>query len=179
VSCHLKRKTIRNKIKRVSSFSKPNWPDLIDFGKGSASSTAAVLVGNAVAGPVGGIASGIVASGLQVMLKRVVSDQRRRKLSTLEEIRTGKVLLQFRTKLEQNLREGRSLREDGFLSRSVNERSVAAEIFEGILLAAQREYEERKIKFEGNLLANIVCDSTIRRESTNFLVRLARRYSNT
>ncbi|MDQ3969537.1 MAG: hypothetical protein M3275_14230 [Thermoproteota archaeon] len=115
------------------------------------SSTAGVLVDSVVLGTGGAITGVIVASGLQVLLKKGVKDQMRRKLSTPEEYRTGQVLFQFRTKLEQNLREGRTLREDGFLSRSINERS-AAEIFEGVLLAAQREYEEKKIKFEGKLV---------------------------
>jgi hypothetical protein len=177
VSCHLKRKGIRDKIKRASSISKSNWMALIDFSTGSMSSTAGTIVGGFVGGPAGAITGGILASGFQVLLNRGVMDQRRRKLSTLEEVRTGKVLSQFGAKFKQNLRERRTLREDGFLSRNTNERSAAAEIFEGVLLAAQREYEERKIKFEGNFFANIVCDSSVDRASANFLLRAAQTLS--
>jgi hypothetical protein len=176
VSCHLKRKGIRHKIEHTSIFDS-NCTDLIDFGKGGVSSTAGALVGSVVAGPAGAIAGGIVASGVQVMLKRVVLDQRRRKLSTREKFRTRKVLLQFRTKVLQNRSEGRSLRQDGFFSSSIDERSAAEEIFEGVLLAAQSEYQEKKIKFEGNLFANIVFEPSIDRASANFLLRLAQTLS--
>jgi hypothetical protein len=136
-----------------------------------------VLVGSAIAGPIGGIAGGIVASGFQVLLNRAVKEQMRRKLSPLEESRTGKVLLQFRTKVIQNLSQGRTLRQDGFFSGSINERSAAAEIFEGVMLAAQREYEEKKIKFEGNFFANIVFDQRIDRAFANFLLKVAQMLS--
>jgi hypothetical protein len=176
VSCHLKRKGIRDKIKRAS-ISKSNWNALIDFSTGAMSSTAGTLVDSVVPGTAGAITGGIVAFGFQVLLNRGVIDQMRRKLSTIEESRTGKVLLQFRTKVIQNLSQGGTLRHDGFFSSGIDERSAAAEIFEGVLLAAQREYEEKKIKFEGNLFANIVFDPKIDRASANFLLRVAQMLS--
>jgi hypothetical protein len=174
--CHLKRKGIRHKIKRAP-ISDHNWTDLIDFGKAGVSATVGALVGNVVAGPPGAIGGGIVASGVQVMLNRVVLDERRRKLSNREKFRTEKVLSQFRTKVLQNLSEGKSLRQDGFFSSSIDERSAAEEIFEGVLLAAQSEYQEKKIKFEGNFFANIVFELSIDRASANFLLRLAQTLS--
>jgi hypothetical protein len=118
-----------------------------------------------------------VANLLHAGLKKVVTDQLRRKLSTFEELRTGKVLLQFRTRVIQNLSQGRTLRQDDFFAGDINERSAAEEIFEGVLLAAQREYEEKKVKYVGNLFANIVFEPNIDRAFANFLLRLAERLS--
>jgi hypothetical protein len=72
---------------------------------------------------------------------------------------------------------GKTLRQDCFFSNKINERSAAEEIFEGVLFAAEREYEEKKVKFEGNFFANIVFYPSIDRASANFLLRLAQRLS--
>jgi hypothetical protein len=165
--------------------SKRYLPDIIDFAKGSAASTTGVVVGTAIAGPVGGIAGGITAAGIEVMIRKFVSkhlpkeEDIHRNLSINEEQRLKKVLSQFNTKMIQNLSvgSGKTLRQDDFFSSSINERSAAEEIFEGVLYAAEREYEEKKVKYEGNLSANIVFDSRIDRASANFLLGLAQRLS--
>ena len=50
--------------------------------------------------------------------------------------------------------------------------SPAVEIAEGMLLAARNEYEEKKLPFFGNLLANIAFDPTIDREQANLLIKI-------
>ena len=151
---------------------------MINIVTGVGSSTAGTLVGGAVGGPAGAITGDIVANLLQAGLRKVVKDQLGRMLSTFEELRTGKVLSQIRTKVIQNLSQGRTLKQDDFFSTNIDERSAAEEIFEGVLLAAQREYEEKKIKFEGNFFANIafepsIDEQKIDRAYANFLLKLA------
>jgi hypothetical protein len=68
---------------------------------------------------------------------------------------------------------GKSFRQDDFFSNKINERSAAEEIFEGVLFAAEREYEEKKVKFVGNIYANILFYPSIDRAKANFLLRLA------
>jgi hypothetical protein len=128
--------------------SKRNLPDVIDFAKGSAASAVGVGVGTAIAGPIGGIAGGIAASGLDVLFRKYVSKHIHRNLSINEEERLRKVLSQFNTKMVQNLSvgSGKTLRQDCFFSNKINERSAAEEIFEGVLFAAEREYEERQVR---------------------------------
>lgn len=165
----------RNKRKYAPYVSKRKLADHIDFGTGSASSGVGALVGGAIAGPIGGIIGGITATGAQMMLKKFVSKHVSPNLSTSEEHRLRKVLSQFNTKMVQNLSvsSGKTLRQDCFFSTKLNERSAAEEIFEGVLIAAQREYEEKKVKFEGNFFANIACYPSIDRAKANFLLRLA------
>lgn len=159
--------------------SKHNLPDIIDFAKGSAASAAGVVVGTAIAGPIGGIVAGMAAAGLEVMIRKFVSKHlpkdMHRNLSINEEERLRKVLSQFNTKMIQNLSigSGKSLRQDCFFSNKINERSAAEEIFEGVLFAAEREHEEKKVKFEGNFYANILFYPSIDRAKANFLLRLA------
>lgn len=63
------------------------------------------------------------------------------------------------------------IRQDDFFNK-INERSTADEILEGILLSAQREHQEKKVQFYGNLIANIAFDPSIDREQANFLIKL-------
>ena len=54
-------------------------------------------------------------------------------------------------------------------SHNFNDRSFADEIIEGVLLAAQREYQEKKLPLYGNLLTNIAFRSDIDRVTANRL----------
>ena len=45
------------------------------------------------------------------------------------------------------------------------------------MFSAQREHEENKLKYYGNLVANIAFDKTISREQANQLVSLAQKLS--
>jgi hypothetical protein len=158
---------------------KRNLPDIIDIAKGSAASAVGVGVGTAIAGPIGGIAGGIAASSLDVLFRKYVSKHIHHNLSINEEERLRKVLSQFNTKMVQNLSvgSGKTLRQDSFSEEKINQRSAAEEIFEGVLFAVEREYEEKKVKFEGNFYANILFDSRIDKASANFLLRLAQSLS--
>ncbi len=165
--------------------SKRSLPDIIDFTKGSVTSAAAVGVGTAMGDPtIGGILGGITATFLEIMIRKFVKKHlpkaMRPNLSINEEERLRNVLSHFNTKMIQNLSvgSGKTLRQDCFFSEKINERSAAEEIFEGVLFAAEREYEEKKVKFEGYFYANIVCcPPIIDRAKANFLLRLAQSLS--
>ena len=64
-----------------------------------------------------------------------------------------------------------------FFTHKTNERSSAEEIIEGVVLAAQREYEERKILYYGNLLANIAFSPGISKAHANLLIKLGQNLS--
>ncbi len=57
----------------------------------------------------------------------------------------------------------------------MDDRSTAEEIFEGVLLVAQRDYQEKKTKFYANFFANIAFEPFIDRALANFLLRVAER----
>jgi hypothetical protein len=60
-----------------------------------------------------------------------------------------------------------------FFDDAFGERSADKEIFEGILIAAQREHQEKKLRFLGNLVANIAFHPEYDRAHTNRLIKVA------
>ena len=116
-------------------------------------------------------------------LEKIGNDVYMRFLSEQEQIRIGGVITYATIKIQKNLDAGGKLREDGFFEKPQQEqgacieipfvdRPAAEEILEGVLLAAQREHEEKKIRFLGNLLANIAFDSTIDKAQANLLIKI-------
>jgi len=69
------------------------------------------------------------------------------------------------------------VRHDDFFEDQLYQRSAAKEIVEGVLLAAQREHEEKKLLYYSNLLANIAFHPEIDRAHANLLIRLGERLS--
>src|ERR1051326_659774 len=57
--------------------------------------------------------------------------------------------------------------------RTFTGRSTAEEIAEAVLVAAERDHEERKLRYYGNLLANLAFSDGIDRAEANLLTRLA------
>lgn len=104
----------------------------------------ATPAGEAVADPSGGIIGRITAIGAQMMLKKFVSKHVSPNLSINEEERLRKVLSHFNTKMIQNLSEGKTLRQDCFLSTKINERSAAEEILKQFYLLQSVNMKRRK-----------------------------------
>ena len=72
---------------------------------------------------------------------------------------------------------GQQIRRNGFFETPIDDRSAAEEILEGVLLVAQREHEERKLRFYSNLLANIAFRTDVDRYLANALIKQAERIS--
>jgi hypothetical protein len=86
-------------------------------------------------------------------------------------MRIGATLRYGIIKINENMAAGQQIRQDDFFQKQPDDRSTAEEVFEGILLTAQREYQEKKLKFYGNLLANIAFRVDIDRDLANALIR--------
>lgn len=82
------------------------------------------------------------------------------------------VVIYAANRLQEYKDSGITIRQDGFFTGSNLDRSSGEEIVEATLLTAQREYEERKIEFFGNLLAGIAV-SRLSRSYANLLIRIA------
>jgi len=115
------------------------------------------LAGFAVAGPMGAVGGSILGNSvgnasaplIELAFHRVSADFVQRQLSHREEGRIVTVLDQVVKKIETNFSSGLSVRDDGFFTDDKHDRSSADEIFEGVVLASQREYQEKKILFLG------------------------------
>ena len=114
---------------------------------------------------------------LAYSFRRLGAEMAQRLLGPREELRIGATLAFAAEKIKSNMEKGEQIRQDGFFQKQPNERAAADEILEGILLVAQREHQERKLPFYGNLIANIAFHPGINRAQANLLIRLAERIS--
>jgi len=112
-----------------------------------------------------------------IMFKDVVLDFTNRLLGHREEQRIGAVIRYFWDKYQENLAAGNGPRQDGFFEDASDDRAAAKEVFEGVLLAAQREHQEKKLRFFGNLVANIAFHPEYDRAHANQLIKVAEELS--
>lgn len=129
------------------------------------------VLGTLVAGPAGFVLGGASGVIITKLFKKIGSEIQKRTLSSREEIRIGAAYTFAINKLNENLNSGKLIRNDGFF-KAVNGRSFSEEILEGIILTAQKEHEERKVKFLGNLYGNICTDDLISNDQANQLIKI-------
>lgn len=147
--------------------------DLIQFGSEIAGGATGAAIGLLVAGPAGAIAGAIGGPIVARTLKSVAVDIKERFLSKKEEQRIGATVALTMIKINENLEKGKTLRNDGFFEPGTNERSAIEEIYEGTLIAAQKEHEEKKIKFYSNLVANLSFSIDFDKAEANVLLKKA------
>jgi hypothetical protein len=121
-------------------------------------------------------AASVAITTLILLAKSTSSDILRRQLSDTEGQRIAQTVESAAEAIKVRLANGRQPRADWF-SDAPHGRNAAAEIFEGVLISAQREHEERKLRFFGNLLANLAFDPTVDRATANLLLRLGKSLS--
>lgn len=144
-----------------------------EIGADAAGEVVGIGVGALVAGPAGAIGGAVLGSVASHALLSVKNEFLGRLLTAKEQQRVLSVADMTRSTIERNLNQGKTPRDDGFFDGSVDDRSSAEEIFEGTLIAAQREYEERKLPLLANLTANIAFDESISPGMANRLLKLA------
>jgi len=135
------------------------------------------ITGAAYGAAAGGMLGGPVGAGLGAtiggLLGAAVKEFAHRVLSWREEVRVGATLHYVTQACNERLEAGDELRTDGFFDLSDKGRSRADEITEGVLIAAQRQHEERKIEFLGYLLANIAFESQVDAHLASWSVKIA------
>lgn len=101
------------------------------------------------------------------------NDIKERSMSKSEQRKVEKVFNSSFSKINEKIEQGQNLRSDDFYKAFENDRSAAEELLEGTIFAAQRENEEKKLKYTSNLYANINFDENISRSTANQLVKLS------
>lgn len=146
------------------------------------------VIGFLFGGPTGAAIGGASTQLLKRGIIEVGNDIAERFLSEREKIRIGGVIIYATIKIQEKLAAGKMLRDNGFFEPPSTrhpacteipfvERPPTKEVIEGILLAVQREHEEKKVPFLGNLLANILFDPTIDKAQSNLMVRISKSIS--
>jgi len=151
--------------------------NLINAGSEISGGAVGGVLGFLMAGPVGAAVGGAAGPVLTRTINFVAQEIKNRVLGKREEARIGATIVFASQKIQENLKEGQQVRNDDFFTKDSTHRSAAEEILEGVLLASQQEHEEKKLKYVGNLLANIAFHPEIDRAQANLLVRLAERLS--
>lgn len=96
----------------------------------------------------------------------------RRSLSRREQARVGGAFHAAAEALRERQDAGDRIRGDNFF-RHDDGRSDADEMFEGVLLAAQRSYEERKVPYIGYLMANLCFEKQVDGYLANWAINTA------
>ena len=138
-------------------------------------------LGGDIAGAATGEAIGFLTGNVQgaafggawgIIIARSISEIANRLLSNREKVRVGATADFALTKIKFRLDAGDSIRDDGFFDEKAQKRSDAEEIFEGVLLKAKNEHEEKKAKIFGNIFANIAFFPGFSVGEANHLLRI-------
>lgn len=143
---------------------------IVDAGASIAGGVAGAAVRILFPDPLSGAAVGAVVSETT---KRTISEFASRLLSSREEARIGAAISYATLKIQQKLEAGDIPRSDGFFEKDATGRSDADEVLEGVLLKAKNENQEKKLKFLGNLYANIAFSPDISSAMAAFLLKTA------
>lgn len=96
----------------------------------------------------------IIVGGLGSSLSNILVEITERQLSQRERIRIGATSSAVITTIEEHVSAGEEIRTDDFFEVNDHYRSHGEEIFEGVLIKAKNEHEERKLIYLGRIFAN-------------------------
>ena len=152
---------------------------LTEYGGAAVGAAVGGVIGTAVAGPVGSVVGSVAGAGIEKIFACVGREIKERYLSKSENRRISTVYELAHAKIEKNFCDGKLLRHDGFLNYETDERTDSEELLEAALLTAQKECEEKKLKYIANLYANInfeipaEWDMNIDSQAANKLMKIA------
>ena len=125
----------------------------------------------------GVIAGGTLGPLVGNTLKSVGQDIKNRFLSKRETQRISSAYIYILEKFYEHSDNGKQVRTDNFFNETEEENNQSYEILEGVLLAAQKSYEERKVKYISYFCANLIFENKWDRHFANLLLRLAEELS--
>lgn len=126
----------------------------------------------AIAGPENTAAGAAIGAAVSEACTVVLDDLAQRYLSPKEQQRVAGVAALAIDSIREKLLWQR-IRGDDFFDAGANEPSPAEEVFEGVLLAAKQEHEQRKLPYLANFYANLAFMPYIKKAEANFLLSIA------
>jgi len=139
-------------LTKLEEYRRRDLNTFLDLGAELTGGSIGAAAGLVLAGPQGVIAGGILGISIGFTLKQIGNELLGRVLSVRESKRAAAVIIYASNKIDSYKRKGLLLRNDDFFNNKITERSAADEIAEGVILAAQREHKERKLRYFGNLI---------------------------
>jgi len=150
---------------------------IIEKGSEIGGSVTGAGIGLIIAGPIGALGGAAVGPLVAHVFKKIGNEISEKVMSPREQARIGATYTLALEKIAESLQNGENIRQDDFFNGQNQERSYSETILEGTLLKARNEYEEKKIKFYSNFLANMCLDDTISFEKGNTLLRILEQLS--
>lgn len=138
----------------------------------SGSELTGAVSGAALGGLVGGPPGAILGAGAGSAIGLALKEFAHRVLSRRERIRIGAAFQYASSAFQELLDADRTVRTDDFFTTN-DGRSTADEVTEGVLIAAQRQHEERKVEHLGYMLANLAFEPQIDRNLANWAIKTA------
>lgn len=135
------------------------------------------ITGSMIGVSIAGFPGVVLGSVVDSTIGKGVEDFLNRILSTREKSRIDIVTKYAITEIERFLEEGKTPRNDDFFRTDTQQTSNADEIFEGVLLKAKNEYQEKKLKFLGYFFARISFRDDVSISSANHLLKIAENLS--
>ncbi len=145
---------------------------LLDAGTGLVSASVGAAIGLAV-GPLGAVAGALTGTMVEHAFVFVGNEIKERILSKRENSRIQTTFQIAAEKINRNIEEGKKIRGDNFFKNVNDDTSDGEKLLEGVLLVAQREFEEKKLKCLGNLYANLAFTESVTPQNANMLIKLA------
>ena len=136
-------------------------------------SAAGAALGLYVGGPIGAVWGAATGPALAEAFREIGAEVGSRLLGRREELRVGTALGFAIARTQARLEAGDTPRSDGFFRETGTGRSQADEVLEAGLMAAQRTAQERKLRFLGNLMANIAFDPSVSPDAAAYLIQQA------
>lgn len=116
---------------------------------------------------------GATGVAVAIALRGLAREFSQRFLGPREEVRIGAVIALSADQICARMKDGESLRNDGFFDKKTTGRADAEEVIESVLLKCQKDPEEKKIKYMANLLSNICFNSEIDVHMSHQIIKAA------
>lgn len=152
-----------------------NIENVISLGADIAGNVISTSIGFLLAGPPGALIAAASGPVLSEAIKNGCLEIKDRYLAPREKIRIGAAAAFAISEIKSNLEGGKKIRNDDFFKKDFSNRSKAEEIFEGVLIKSKNDHEEKKIKYYGNLFANIAFYQHIDIGTANSFLTIAER----
>ncbi|GEM_PF-3107307 len=135
--------------------------------KGATALVKSGIIGAAAAGearlglpPGAVVATGVLAGTASIaFISDIAAEVLQRSTEQRQKDRIRRIVLYAEERFRQNIENGRSIRVDDFFDAPLTDQSKGKEIIEGVLLKARDTYQEKKLRYLGNILANAACST--------------------
>ena len=146
--------------------------DLVEGGADLAGAAVGGALGFLLAGPLGAAAAGAGGVAITKIFRTAGLEIYERILSPREKVRVGCAIAVAADRTRERLASGDFPRDDEYINDGTD-RPPAEENSEGLLIAAQRAYDEKKVAHIGYLMANLNFDKDMQVEAASVLVRIS------